>query len=75
MDASLTEAAKQYLADEGYDPVFGARPLKRIMQKQLINEISTKILEGDYQQGDSFKIDYRDKKLLLEKVKGKSQNN
>ena len=68
MDAVVTEAAKQYLANEGYDPVFGARPLKRIIQKQLINEISTKILQGDFQQGDSFEIDYRDNKLLLKKA-------
>jgi len=39
--------------------------LKRIMQKELINEISTKILEGDFQQGDLFEIDCCDNKLLL----------
>ena len=71
----MTEAAKQYLTDEGYDPVFGARPLKRIMQKQLINEISTKILEGDFQQGDSFEIDCRDDKLSLKKIKNQSELN
>ncbi len=69
MDAVVTETAKQYLVDQGYDPVFGARPLKRIMQKQLINEISTKILEGDFQQGDLFEIDYNENSLLLKKAR------
>jgi len=69
MDAVVTETAKQYLVDQGYDPVFGARPLKRIMQKQLINEISTKILEGDFQQGDLFEIDYNEICLLLIKAR------
>ncbi len=67
IDAELTEKAKQHFAEEGYDPVFGARPLKRIMQKELINEISTKIIEGEIQQGDYIKIDYRNQKLVVEK--------
>jgi ATP-dependent Clp protease ATP-binding subunit ClpB len=68
LDADLTEAAKKYFAAAGYDPIFGARPLKRIMQKELINEISTKILEGDFVQGDRFVIDYRNGELILKKV-------
>ncbi len=67
LDAELTEAAKKYFADAGYDPVFGARPLKRIMQKELINEISTKILEGDFVQGNKLIIDYRNGELKIEK--------
>ncbi len=67
LDAALTEDAKNYFTEAGYDPVFGARPLKRIMQKELVNEISTKILEGDFVQGDYFKIDYRNGELKLEK--------
>ena len=68
MDAELSEAAKEYFANEGYDPVFGARPLKRIMQKELINEISTKILEGEFQQGDKFEIDVVDGKIVMKKT-------
>ncbi|MDZ7336463.1 MAG: ATP-dependent chaperone ClpB [candidate division KSB1 bacterium] len=67
LDAVMTEAAKQYFADAGYDPVFGARPLKRIMQKELINEISTKILEGDFVPGNKLVIDYRNGELKLDK--------
>ena len=74
MDAVVSEAAKQHFADEGFDPVFGARPLKRIMQKELINEISTKILEGAFQQGDKFEIDYLIVKLTLNKLKSEKSN-
>jgi len=70
MDAKITEAAKQHFADQGYDPIFDARPLKRIMQKELINEISTKILEGVFQQCDRFEIDFRNDKLFLKKLEG-----
>jgi len=66
LDGVLTERAKDYLADKGYDPVFGARPLKRVMQKELVNEIATRILEGKLQKGDVVKIDATDSRLLFE---------
>lgn len=71
LDAQLTDAAKKYFADAGYDPIFGARPLKRIMQKELINEISTKILEGAFVQGDQFIIDYQNGALIFRKTGAK----
>jgi len=74
LDAELTEHAKDYFAEAGYDPIFGARPLKRIMQKQLINEISTKILEGDFVPGDRFVIDYHDDRLVIEKSEEQGSN-
>ncbi|UCE04943.1 MAG: ATP-dependent chaperone ClpB [bacterium] len=71
LDAELTELAKDYFANAGYDPVFGARPLKRLMQKELINDISTKILEGDFGQGDRFLIDHRDGELVFQNTNEK----
>jgi len=70
MDAEMTDVAKDHFAEQGYDPAFGARPLKRLMQKQLVNEISTRVLDGTFQQGDRFVIDYRDGQLVLEKTTG-----
>lgn len=67
LDAELTEAAKQYFAEAGYDPIFGARPLKRIMQRELINEISTHILQGDFGPGNRLQIDYRNGELEIKK--------
>jgi len=67
MEVELTEAAKLHFSDEGYDPVFGARPLKRLMQKELMNEISTKILEGAFSKGDKIEIDFKQNQLHLKK--------
>ncbi|MGH7993710.1 MAG: AAA family ATPase, partial [Limisphaerales bacterium] len=49
-------AAKKLLAKEGYDPQFGARPLKRAVQEQLLNPLATKLLEGDFKPGDRIKV-------------------
>ncbi len=48
----VTDAAKEVLAREGYDPVFGARSLKRIIQKKLLDALSLQILEGNFKEGD-----------------------
>ena len=47
----LTEAAIRFLADRGYDPTFGARPLKRAIQKNLLDPLSLKVLEGSFTEG------------------------
>ncbi|MDT8324211.1 MAG: ATP-dependent chaperone ClpB, partial [Bacteroidota bacterium] len=57
MDATITGAAKDWLADQGYDPVFGARPLKRLMLREIVNRISTGIVRGEYQRGASITVD------------------
>jgi ATP-dependent Clp protease ATP-binding subunit ClpB len=53
----VTPAAKQYLADEGYDPAFGARPLKRTIQSLVQNPLSKKLLEGGFGEGDALVVD------------------
>jgi len=67
--ATLTESARKLLAEQGYDPVFGARPLKRLMQRQIINELATRILAGELAQGDELRINAQDGRLLYEKMK------
>jgi len=62
---SLTEAAKDYFADAGYDPNFGARPLRRLMQQQLETLIARRILRGDLQPDMTLNVDYKDGKLIL----------
>lgn len=49
---TVTDAVKALLAREGYDPVFGARPLKRVIQKTLLDALSLEILEGNFKEGD-----------------------
>ncbi|HEU5098494.1 MAG TPA: ATP-dependent chaperone ClpB [Roseiflexaceae bacterium] len=53
---ALTDAARNKLADEGYDPIFGARPLKRVIQQRLQNELALKLLQGDFRDGDTIEV-------------------
>ncbi len=64
----LSEAAKEFLANEGYDPQFGARPLKRVIQKEVENRVARAILDGTIRDGDTVEIDVRDGKLALVKT-------
>jgi ATP-dependent Clp protease ATP-binding subunit ClpB len=61
----LSEAAKNYLAEMGYDPQFGARPLKRVIQREVENRIARAILEGNVHDGSRVVIDHVDGKLVL----------
>lgn len=63
----LTTAAQNYIADVGYDPVYGARPLKRAIQKEVENPLATKILENTFVEGDTIVIDVADHKLSFVK--------
>jgi len=67
LDLELTPAAVNALADEGYDPAFGARPLKRVIQQRLENPIAGKILEGVYTEGDTVKVDFAGKSFAFGK--------
>ncbi len=69
IDISLTGDAKELLAREGFDPVFGARPLKRTIQKRVGNVLATKLLKGEFKEGDSVRVDAKDGGLVFEKVK------
>ena len=53
----VTEAAREYLADVGYDPDFGARPLKRTIQRELQDPLALKILSGEFHEGETIKVD------------------
>jgi ATP-dependent Clp protease ATP-binding subunit ClpB len=53
----LTDAAKEFLVQEGYDPVYGARPLKRTIQKRLLDPLAVRVLEGEFTEGDRIRVD------------------
>ncbi|MBF2089423.1 MAG: ATP-dependent chaperone ClpB [Synechococcales cyanobacterium K44_A2020_017] len=57
LSIELTNAAEQYIADVGYDPVYGARPLKRALQKELENPLATQILDLTFTEGDTILVD------------------
>jgi ATP-dependent Clp protease ATP-binding subunit ClpB len=61
----LTSAAQDYLADVGYDPIYGARPLKRAIQRELQNPIATKILETTFGEGDTIFVDCVERALTF----------
>ncbi len=64
----LTEEAKDYLTELGYDPVFGARPLKRVIQREIENPIATKLLENEFLPGDRILVDVANERLVFRKI-------
>jgi ATP-dependent Clp protease ATP-binding subunit ClpB len=64
----LTEAAKDALADAGWDPAYGARPLKRAIQRLVENPLALRLLEGDFADGDTVRVDGEDGEIRFEKV-------
>jgi ATP-dependent Clp protease ATP-binding subunit ClpB len=65
LELSLTPAAVEALANEGYDPQYGARPLKRVIQQRLENPLAMKILAGDYPPGSTISVDFKGKSFVL----------
>ncbi|MDT8897327.1 ATP-dependent chaperone ClpB [Thermanaerothrix sp. 4228-RoL] len=64
----VTDAARQYLADVGYDPDFGARPLKRAIQRELQDPLALKILAGEFKEGDTIRVDRGPEGLTFQAV-------
>jgi ATP-dependent Clp protease ATP-binding subunit ClpB len=61
----LTDAATGYLAEQGYDPAYGARPLKRVIQKEIENQLALKLLDGTFGPGDTITVDVVDDALTF----------
>jgi ATP-dependent Clp protease ATP-binding subunit ClpB len=61
----LTDAARQLLANLGYDPTYGARPLKRVIQKRLVDRLAMAVLEGEFAEGDSVLVDAAEGELVF----------
>ncbi len=68
MDLELTAEAKTLLAAEGWDPAYGARPLKRTIQQRIENALASRILAGEFAAGDRILADARGKSLVFEKI-------
>lgn len=67
VDLELTDKAKAYLAEAGYDTLYGARPLKRAIQKEILNPLATKLLEGEFTAGDLITVDMETDTLTFKK--------
>ena len=57
VEVELSDEAKTLIAGMGYDPTYGARPLKRVIQKQLVDKLALKLLEGEFAPGDRILVD------------------
>ncbi|MBN1870392.1 MAG: ATP-dependent chaperone ClpB [Candidatus Omnitrophica bacterium] len=68
----LTKEARDYLGEEGYDPSYGARPLKRVVQKYIQDPIALKLLKGEFHEGDSIRVDVEKGKMTFSSAKRKS---
>ena len=66
IEISLTDRAKDLLAEEGFDPFYGARPLKRVIQREIQDALALKILNGDVSEGDVVEVDAREGKIEFE---------
>jgi ATP-dependent Clp protease ATP-binding subunit ClpB len=62
----LDNVAKRFLAQEGYDPQFGARPLKRTIQEQLLDPLAMKLLDGEFKPGDNIRVTAADNELIFQ---------
>ena len=66
VQATLTDSARELIANMGYDPTYGARPLRRVIQKQLTDRLALALLEGTLREGDSVEVDARNGELTLD---------
>jgi len=68
LSLAVTDAAKELVAEEGWDPAYGARPLKRAIQRLLENPLALRLLEGDFAEGDVVRVDAEDGELAFERA-------
>jgi ATP-dependent Clp protease ATP-binding subunit ClpB len=66
LEIELTDAARTLLAEEGYDPAYGARPLKRVIQREVQDPLALSLLQGEFREGDRVRVDARGGHLVFE---------
>ena len=67
IEIEISPAAKEHLALQGYNPMYGARPLKRTIRQLIENPLSKALLKGEFQDGDTIKIDFKDENITFSK--------
>jgi ATP-dependent Clp protease ATP-binding subunit ClpB len=67
IDVRLTDKTKEYFTEIGFDPVYGARPLKRALQREILNPLSLRLLDKTFKEGDIVEVDFESDKLILRK--------
>jgi ATP-dependent Clp protease ATP-binding subunit ClpB len=74
IEIELSDEARTLLGNLGYDPTYGARPLKRVIQKQLVDKLALKILEGEFGEGDVVRVDALEGEIVFEKAAAPAAN-
>jgi len=64
----ISEAARDYLGDKGYDPNYGARPLRRVIQQEVEDKLSENVLRGEYEAGSKVLVDYNGTEIVIRKL-------
>jgi len=67
LEVEITDRAKEQLAREGFDPVYGARPLKRAIQRLVQDPLARRVLEGEFHEGDRIRVDVAAGEIVLER--------
>ncbi|MDP2268710.1 MAG: hypothetical protein Q8K46_06010, partial [Deltaproteobacteria bacterium] len=67
LSIELTPSAKNYIGDHGFSAIYGARPLKRALQKLILDSLALKILEGNFAEGDHIVVDLQGGNIILHK--------
>jgi ATP-dependent Clp protease ATP-binding subunit ClpB len=73
LDISVSEAARRHLAKRGFDPVYGARPLKRVIQRELQDPLALALLQGNFSEGDTIQVDLRGEELVFDRLRVMAQ--
>jgi ATP-dependent Clp protease ATP-binding subunit ClpB len=68
LSLELTDAAREVLAEAGWDPTYGARPLKRALQRLVENPLAQRLLAGEFAEGDTIRVDAEDGELVFERA-------
>jgi ATP-dependent Clp protease ATP-binding subunit ClpB len=68
IDVVLSPEAKEFIANVGYDPVYGARPIKRAIQQYILDQLAMKALQGEFSEGDKIKVDVANDELVFSVV-------
>ncbi len=64
----MTDKAREFLAERGFDPAYGARPLKRLIQKEIQDQLALRLLQGEFADGDRIEADAGDGGLVFRKL-------
>jgi ATP-dependent Clp protease ATP-binding subunit ClpC len=73
VNLAATDPALDLLAEQGYDPEMGARPLRRVIQGKIEDPLSDALLSGEFHEGDTIQVDVEDGEAVLKRTKGKTK--